>query len=317
MALTIVAVRLNPAFLLVDTLATWRKDPSVALLFTLMYVLSPEKYVWLAIARGAAEGAGDGTTASRRQYSRLRDEGADDKGKCSAKLEQTAADDTLEAAIKLSAVDSPGERQEVKHTQFSLEAERLRKEHEAAVKTVEKIAGDLHTADLLGSRGAAILLFGGFLVLLDMAGLVALALALSPAHRAPAALNVGYCVTATGGVFVLMCALGYILVAQLARNGVSLPGPVAALQTQVRLLLLLAGVLRSEPSGGVVATPTHSAVTKPSADMLTAFWAKVQTSEEMVRLKTFLDWSGKSLDNDDCKVIAYLIAMGSMGKLTV
>ena len=45
--LTLVCIRFNPAYLLVDTAATWRNDPYVALIFTLLYVLSPEKYVWL------------------------------------------------------------------------------------------------------------------------------------------------------------------------------------------------------------------------------------------------------------------------------
>ena len=58
-ALTLFCLQFNPAYLLVDTAATWRKDRYIALIFTLLYVLSPEKYVWLALVRGAAE-TGDG-----------------------------------------------------------------------------------------------------------------------------------------------------------------------------------------------------------------------------------------------------------------
>ena len=56
-ALTLVCVRVNPAFLLVDTAATWRKEPLIALTFTLVYVISPEKFVWLAVLCGIRSGA--------------------------------------------------------------------------------------------------------------------------------------------------------------------------------------------------------------------------------------------------------------------
>ena len=59
-----------------------------------------------------------------------------------------------------------------------------------------------------------------------------------------------------------------------------------------------------------------SAVVKPNDDLIDAFFKKVGSSLEKVKGATTLDWGSKGLNDDDCKVIAWLVCSGALGGLT-
>ena len=61
-----------------------------------------------------------------------------------------------------------------------------------------------------------------------------------------------------------------------------------------------------------------SAVVKPNDDLIDAFFKKLQerySSLEKVKGATELNWSGKRLNDDDCKVIAWLVSSGALASL--
>ena len=58
-------------------------------------------------------------------------------------------------------------------------------------------------------------------------------------------------------------------------------------------------------------------VETPADADITAFLKKVGTTLEQIKSATSRDWSGKQINDADCKVIGYLIATGALAQLTV
>lgn len=256
--LTLACAWVHPAYLLVDTAATWReRKPLTAIGFILLFVLSPQKFVWMALLAGTRERSKWSVARDRLRRSRPRaegQEGANDSGNGA-----TATDVARSNSLRSEAGSDTSEPNFVKHASSSgLEEESeiqenadlkaIREQRLREIKDVETLATAQLGLDLrFDSWGRLNLAFGEFLVALDVVGMAAIVLSVFAEQPAPLALVVGYSLTAIGGGYILVFTLFYWLMRAFRASGrsVSKESCLYEVDTTIRLFLVMMGAART------------------------------------------------------------------------
>ena len=189
--LCVVGLAVNPAYLLVDTAETWRRRfAPTAIAFSLLFVLSPEKFVWLAVVAGLRNERE--VDAHRRVEEESDEESEEDASDAGPALEEgggalnTSDDSPAPAPAPAPAPsDEPnlwkgdGTEEELAIKQ-SASMRQIELEKRQEIRNIESRAAELKRGLTFDRRGKLILAFGAFLVVLDMSGLVAIVVALLP-----------------------------------------------------------------------------------------------------------------------------------------
>ena len=261
--LCVVCLAVNPAYLLVDTAETWRlRYAPTALAFSLLFVLSPEKFVWLALVAGLSNEKEVDSWASDAG-SALEEGGGALKKSDDSPAPAPAPAPGPSAEPNLWKRDGTEEELAIKRS-ASIRQIELEKQQE--IRTRESRVAELKRGLTFDRRGKLILAFGAFLVVLDMSGLVAIVVALLPDKPAPPALLLGYSLTAIGGGFVLACAFGFYLVQALRRCGVLVPEWLVEVETQMRLFLVMMGAAQPRDAAEEAAVEEEAAAVEGAAE---------------------------------------------------
>ena len=92
---------------------------------------------------------------------------------------------------------------------------------------------------------------------------------------------------------------------------------IGASPDRAAALLSQHGSVEAAADAFIAEGQTRRVVERPAESAVQSFFRKVRSSEADVAEATQLDWIGKGLDDEDCKVIAWLVSSGALDTLKV